>query len=73
MLYAKGIYLKIEVIVNPVEIIIISLLCAAVIAAVAAIIIRKRKGKGCSCGCEHCKYSCPTRQKEAENAEKDEK
>ena len=58
MLYAKGVYLKIEVIVNPVEIIIISLLCAAVIAAIAAIIIRKRKGKGCSCGCESCPHKC---------------
>ena len=50
--------MKIEVIVNPVEIIIISLLCAAVIAAIAVIIIRKRKGKGCSCGCESCPHKC---------------
>ena len=58
MLDARGVYLKIEVIVEPVEIIIISLLCAAVIAAIAAIIIRKRKGKGCSCSCESCPHKC---------------
>ncbi len=54
---------------------IVLLLVGAMIGGIVYSMIRDRKkGKGgCSCGCEHCKYSCPTKQKEAENAEKDEK
>ena len=43
------------------DIIILTALSAAVIAAVAVIINRRRKGK-CSCGCENCAYKCKKRQ-----------
>ena len=41
---------------NLVEILLTVFLIAAVIAAIAAIIVRKRSGKGCSCGCEGCPH-----------------
>ena len=40
---------------NPTEIILTVILAAAVIAVIAALVIRKRKGRSsCSCGCEGC-------------------
>ncbi len=44
------------------DIIIVIVLLAAVIAALLVIIRNKRKGKGCSCGCENCTYKCPKRK-----------
>lgn len=43
---------------NLVEILLTVFLAAAVIAAIAAIIVRKIKGKGCSCGCQGCPHRC---------------
>ena len=46
---------------NLASILILCALGAAVIAAVIAIIIRRKKGKRCSCSCDSCPYSCKKR------------
>ena len=43
---------------NLADMIIIGLIAAAVAAAVILIIRNKRRGKGCSCGCEGCPHPC---------------
>ena len=47
-------------------------LASAMIGGILYSMIRDRKkGKsGCSCGCSHCKFACPTKQKMDEYAEK---
>lgn len=47
-------------------------LVGALVGGIVYSMIRDRKrGKGgCSCGCANCKYSCPSKQKMAENDEK---
>lgn len=48
---------------NAVDIIILSVLAAAVAAAVAFIIKRRKNGKCCSCGCDNCNLNCHKKQK----------
>lgn len=54
---------------------IVLVLVGAMIGGIVYSMIRDRKkGKGgCSCGCSQCKFNCPAKQKETENAEKEAK
>ena len=41
----------------------LAVLTAAVIAAIVVLVVRKRRGKGCSCSCEGCVYTDTCHQK----------
>ena len=40
------------------DIIVTAVIAASALCAVLGVIVRKRKGKGCSCGCESCPHLC---------------
>ena len=46
---------------NIVDIILIAVIAAVVILAARRVILDRRSGKSCSCGCESCGKNCPMR------------
>ena len=48
---------------NPVDIILVVLIAAAVFFAVRKVVTDKKRGKSCSCGCSMCSADCPAKKK----------
>ena len=51
---------------NPVDILLIVILAAAVALALRRVV--KNRRKGCSCGCEGCSGSCPAQQNKSQKS-----
>ena len=49
---------------NPLDIILVVLIAAAVIFALIKIYRDKKRGKGCGCGCEHCQNTACKKNRE---------
>ena len=52
---------------NPVDILLIVILAAAVALALRRVVKNRRRG-GCSCGCEGCSGSCPAQQNKTQKS-----